>query len=581
MKFIEFPVPDGTIVPSDLIESVITVTTTTTQMNMSYGGRFVIRHEAPLEADGVVEAIYDAMTAKPGARATMVRNPIRVAQELGSIDGNQFIVTRQDMVDFVGLAYAPPVTENPAIFEFTGTKAQLPIQVVGTYEYTVDWGDGSAKEDFSGVAASHTYATAGTYETKVTGLYPGIAFGAIDNGAVLTDVISWGDQVYESFANAFEGINSINGTSNGTWSVRTSPDLTACTGFERCFKDAIGLDLGFSAGSGRIGNWDTSFVNNFEECFAYSVVTASQNAPTIGSWDMGNAINLKGMFENVTWSSLGIGGWNFGVAQDFRRMFSGAANYNEDLNNWGSFGSTTATVTNMKGMFSGAASFNSDLNRWNVSNVLDMDNMFREATDFNGNITRGNISGWLPSSCTTMSGMFKDAVSFNRTIGAWDVSSVGDMTEMFRGAFLFDQELNDWDVSNVTIMQSMFNQALVFNRPLNNWDVSSVDSFSFMFNLAVLFDQDLGDWDISNANNLVGFNANNNGGFSTASYDLTLTGWSNTLVAAYPNPNDYIPNININFSQTQYSAATSTSRDLLTNARPNGYGWTISDGGQV
>ena len=469
MKFIEFPVPDGTIVPSDLIESVITVTTTTTQMNMSYGGRFVIRHEAPLEADGVVEAIYDAMTAKPGARATMVRNPIRVAQELGSIDGNQFIVTRQDMVDFVGLAYAPPVTENPAIFEFTGTKAQLPIQVVGTYEYTVDWGDGSAEEDFSGVAASHTYATAGTYETKVTGLYPGIAFGKIDNGAVLTDVISWGDQVYESFANAFEGVNSINGTSTGTWSVRTSPNLTACTGFEYCFKDAIGLDLGFSAGSGRIGNWDTSFVNNFEECFAYSVVTAGQNAPTIGSWDMGNAINLKGMFENVTWSSLGIGAWNFGVAQDFRRMFSGAANYNEDLNSWGSFGSTTATVTNMKGMFSGAASFTSDLNRWNVSNVLDMDNMFKGATNFNGNIGRGAISGWLPSSCTTMSGMFEDAASFNVGIGLWDVSSVVDMSTMFKTAVVFNQDLSGWDVNNVTNSTDFATGATSWTLPKPNF----------------------------------------------------------------------------------------------------------------
>ena len=572
MKFIEFPVPDGTIVPSDLIESVTTVTTTTTQMNMSYGGRFVIRHEAPLEADGVVEAIYDAMTAKPGARATMVRNPIRVAQELGSIDGKQFIVTRQDMVEFVGLAYAPPVTENPAIFEFTGTKAQLPIQAVGTYEYTVDWGDGSAEENFSGVAASHTYATAGTYETKVTGLYPGIAFGAIDNGAVLTDVISWGDQVYESFANAFEGINSINGTSNGTWSVRTSPDLTACTSFERCFKDAIGLDLGFSAGSGRIGNWDTSFVNNFEECFAYTNVTAGQNAPTIGSWDMGNAINLKGMFENVTWSSLGIGAWRFGVAQDFRRMFSGAANYNEDLNSWGSFGSTTATVTNMKGMFNGAASFNSDLNRWNVSNVTDMDNMFNGATDFNGNITRGNISGWLPSSCTTMSGMFSRANSFNQPIGNWDVSSVTNMAAMFAFTDVFNQDISSWNVGNVINMEAMFSLAVAFNQDIGSWNTSSVTDMGVMFFNAAAFNQNIGNWDVSNVTVMTFFFLRGTS-FSTTNYDLLLVGWAAQTLQSP------VPALELGVGSTQYSAgAPATARGVLTSAPNN---WILFDGGQV
>ena len=411
MKFIEFPVPDGTIVPSDLIESVTTVTTTTTQMNMSYGGRFVIRHEAPLEADGVVEAIYDAMTAKPGARAAMVRNPIKVAQELGSIDGDQFIVTRQQMVEFVGLAYAPPVIENPAIFGFK-RKAELPIQATGTYDYTVDWGDGSAKESFVGVAATHDYVdNLTTYEVKVTGLYPGIAFGqmlpADQGGPILKDVISWGDQVYESFEGAFEGQKDIDGTGTGTWSVRSSPDLTACTSFARCFKDTRNFNVGLSAGDGRIDLWDTSFVSDFEECFAYTVVTPAQNAPTVGNWDMQSAINLQSMFENVTWSSLGISRWNFAVAQDFRRMFLGSTNYNEDLNLWSTYG-TTATVTNMKAMFNGCSSFDGDISDWNTSSVTDMANMFKNATVFNQ-----DISGWNISLVNDFTGFMENITGFS------------------------------------------------------------------------------------------------------------------------------------------------------------------------
>jgi hypothetical protein len=63
--------------------------------------------------------------------------------------------------------------------------------------------------------------------------------------------------------------------------------------------------------------------------------------------------------------------------------------------------------------------------------------MFNGATDFNGNITRGTFSGWLPSSCTTMSGMLDGAASFDKNIGGWDVSNVANMSDMFTGASSF------------------------------------------------------------------------------------------------------------------------------------------------
>ena len=59
----------------------------------------------------------------------------------------------------------------------------------------------------------------------------------------------------------------------------------------------------------------------------------------------------------------------------------------------------------------------------------------------------------LAKSCTTgvtdMSGMFKDAASFNGSIGSWDTSSVTTMADMFNGASTFNQDISKWNVDKV------------------------------------------------------------------------------------------------------------------------------------
>ena len=148
-------------------------------------------------------------------------------------------------------------------------------------------------------------------------------------------------------------------------------------------------------------------------------------------------------------------------------------------------------VTDMSGLFKDASSFNEDL-WWDVSAVTDATHMFQGATSFNG-----NISAWNTSSLTSMYGMFQDASSFNGSIGSWDVSSVTNMHGLFYGATGFNQDLSSWDVSSVTTMYAMFFNASSFDRDISLWNVSKVKTMDRMFSGATLFNGNISKWDVS------------------------------------------------------------------------------------
>jgi len=151
-----------------------------------------------------------------------------------------------------------------------------------------------------------------------------------------------------------------------------------------------------------------------------------------------------------------------------------------------------ANVTNMSGMFKNAFSFNQDINNWDVSNVTTMEGMFYRAFAFNGDIT-----SWDVSSVDEMSDVFWKAESFNRNIGGWNVSNVVDMSSMFEDALAFNQDISAWDVSSVTDMGRLFEGAESFNQDIGSWDVSSVIDMKYVFADAIAFNQDIGGWDVS------------------------------------------------------------------------------------
>ena len=362
------------------------------------------------------------------------------------------------------------------------TTYDFELGLFGDVNVSIDWGDSTpASVATTAGVVSHTYATSGQYEIRVSGSLTG--FGQdpdswdepLTGAEYLTGVSSFGDIGLQSLAYAFYGaVNLI-----------SVPSVLPST--------VVSLEDTF---------WQAD----------------SFNDASISEWDTGNVTNMKWVFEEAPSFNQDINGWDTSSVTSMEEMFNEATSFNQSLNSW-----DTSSVTYMEGMFEGATSFNQDISGWDTSSVTNMDEMFEDATSFNQ-----DISDWDTSSVTDMSSMFEGATSFNQDISDWDTSSVTDMSSMFRVATSFNQSLSSWVTSSVTNMSYMFYGATAFNQSLNSWVTSSVTTMRTMFSGATSFNQSLSSWNVSLVTNMV--QMLDNAALSTANYAATLIGWANQSV---------------------------------------------------
>jgi gliding motility-associated-like protein len=245
----------------------------------------------------------------------------------------------------------------------------------GTYNYTVDWGDGNTTTGAVGDVI-HTYVTPGTYTVTITGIFPRIHFSGIGDRLKILSIEQWGDIAWESMQNAFYGCENLQGN------FTDSPNLSNVTSTEYMFRDATIFNH-------PIGDWDVSDVTNMFGMFAQARAF-NQN---ISNWDVSNVTNMGALF---------------GRADDF----------NQNLNNW-----DVGNVTNMQYMFDQAFSFNQDIGNWNVSNVTQMADMFKDATSFDQ-----DLGNWATSSLIGASDMFANVTlstsNYDSLLIGWDLQNL-------------------------------------------------------------------------------------------------------------------------------------------------------------
>ena len=319
-------------------------------------------------------------------------------------------------------------TNNTSAGSSTSTQFKLPLVSSGTLNAVVNWGDGTSSTitAWNQAEVTHTYAIAGLYDIRITGVLRGWQFNNTGDRLKILNIINWSGLIIDVGS-------GFRGCSNLTASAIDAPTITS-TNLENCFAECINFN-------GAIGNWNTSSVTSMGQ-----------------------------MFRNATAFNQNIGSWNVGAVTDMSYMFWLASSFNQYIGNW-----NTGAVTNMDAMFISATAFNnggsSDINNWNVSSVTIMSDMFR-GTAFNR-----PIGSWNVSSVTNMLRMFQSVTAFNQDIGSWNTSAVTNMASMFFNATTFNQNIGSWNTNAVTNMNEMFRNATAFNQNIGSWNVSNVTGF--------------------------------------------------------------------------------------------------------
>lgn len=199
-----------------------------------------------------------------------------------------------------------------------------------SYDYIIDWGDGTL-ESLTTQNPTHQYAEEGIYTVAINGKFPAISMQFADESSrkALTDVVKWGEKLWDTMEGAFFGCERLQG-----FSALDMPDLTQAESLALMFKGA------------RAFNHD------------------------ISEWDTDNITNMEGMFQGAISFNQNIDTWNTESVITMKAMFRNAESFEQDLKNW-----ETAKVEDMSFMFYEASAFDQNLGDWDLSSITTLEDM--------------------------------------------------------------------------------------------------------------------------------------------------------------------------------------------------------------
>ncbi len=186
----------------------------------------------------------------------------------------------------------PPIT--PFTFKIdtrnSGASAndafKLPTLSTGTYNFTVDWGDGSTDTItvWNQAEATHTYATGGIYTIKCTGNFEGINMFTSGDPLKVLEIIHWGGTNL-----TINSIFAMRGLTNMICTATDSPTLTGS--ISGCFYQCTSLTSG-------LANWDFSNVTSAD----FMLILASNWNEDISSWDVTSCTTFNAAFTGTSMS---------------------------------------------------------------------------------------------------------------------------------------------------------------------------------------------------------------------------------------------------------------------------------------
>jgi surface protein len=456
-------------------------------------------------------------------------------------------VTRAEMSAFLWRNAGRPTIKNnmaggdaAVLLYSVPSPSAVTLPVFGNGNISVDWGDGTPLQTFSGNFSqpTHNYA-AGAFTVKVTGSASNFGFApwsgdpadaAYLPASRLIAVSSFGSLNPTSMERAFYGatelvrvptslpssVTSLASAFTGPYSSKlqkkyapekfNDPSVTSWNTSNVTRMDS--MFSGATAFNQPIGNWNTSKVTTM--IFAFE--SAKFFNQPLNNWNTVNVTDMFGMFNQAEFFNQPLNNWNTSKVASFGYMFARAYNFNQPIGNW-----NTSNAIVMSSMFA-YSTFNQPIGNWNTSKVVEMAGMFDSAA-FNQ-----SIENWNTANVESMDFMFYNAPNFNQPIGRWNTSKVKGMGWMFKNAKSFNQPLANWNTAQVADMRQMFLNT-TFNQPIGNWNTANVQNMSLMFRNS-RFNQPIGNWNTSNVVNMQEM-------FYNTNFNQNISGWNVTKVTSY------------------------------------------------
>jgi len=301
---------------------------------------------------------------------------IKSIKEVGRKDAMVLLLEKNDVVDLSQTAPNQFVftidTENTSSGSSLNTQFMMPLVSGGSYNATVNWGDGSSDTitSYNQAEVTHTYSSAGQYEVSIEGTLQGWQFNNAGDRLKMLDVKQWGVLDLSTSA-AFYGCANLDASA-------TDAPTVSSTSFYRMFRSCTNFD-------GAIGNWDISTVTNLQETF-YDARTFNKS---INSWDVSNCTTFSRMFRNASTFDQDLNSWDTSNVVNMLETFRDCTQFNGDIYSW-----DTSNVTNMQQMLYNCDLFDQSLAAWNIGNVSNFTNFMQNATGLSTSNYDATLIAW-------------------------------------------------------------------------------------------------------------------------------------------------------------------------------------------
>ena len=321
---------------------------------------------------------------------------IKSIKEIGRKDKMVILLEKNDVVDLSQTAANQFVftidTENTSSGSSLNTQFMMPLVSGGSYNATVNWGDGSSDTitSYNQQEVTHTYSSAGQYEISIEGTLQG-----------------W------QFNNAGDRLKMLDIKQYGVLDLSTSAAFYGCTNLDASATDAPTVST-------------TSFDSMFRNCTNFN--------GAIGNWDISSVVSLQLTFFNCSSFNKSLNSWDVSNVTTLYRIFRAAKSFDQDLNSW-----DTSNVESMYEMFYECNQFNGDIYSWDTTNVENMQKML-----YNCDLFDQSLAAWNIESVTNFTNFMQNAsglstTNYDATLISWAAQSVSQNESINFGGSQFTE----------------------------------------------------------------------------------------------------------------------------------------------